>query len=228
LVALGEAAGVDAILLARGGGSLEDLSPFNEEAVARAIFASPAPVVTGIGHETDVTISDMVADHRAPTPSAAAELVVPDQSELAARVAGARNALGSRAMSQLSAKHGSVEGLGLRVRRGGPDVDTLRIRIDELLKTVQTHLRHDLAVKAERFESLRQGLTSLSPRETLRRGYAIVQRLDSGDGQVVTDAVEVGKGDRLDVTLDRGSLEAEVTVSRTDSGGPDDEMERPA
>jgi len=220
LSALGETGGVDAILLARGGGSLEDLSPFNEEAVARAIFASAAPVVTGIGHETDVTISDMVADHRAPTPSAAAELVVPDRSEIAARLAVARNALGSLAMSQLSAKRGSVEGLGLRIQRGGPDVDTLRIRIDELLKSAQTHLKHDLAVKTERFAGLRQGLASLSPRETLRRGYAIVQRLDSGDGEVVTDAARVAPGDRLDVTLDRGWLEAEVTVSRTGGGVP--------
>ena len=82
-----------------------------------------------------------------------------------------------------------------------------------------------LAVKAERCEGLRQGLASLSPRKTLRRGYAIVQRLDSGDGEVVTDAAQVATGDRLGVTLDRGGLEAEVTASRAGDGGPDVESQ---
>ncbi len=226
LSSLGETAGIDAILLARGGGSEEDLSSFNEEAVARVIFASAAPVVTGIGHETDVTISDMVADHRAPTPSAAAELVVPDRSELTARMAVARSALSSGATSHLAAKGLSIEDLGRRLHRNRPDPDSLRIRIDELLRTAQTHLRHDLAVKAERFEALRQGLASLSPRQTLRRGYAIVQRLDSGGGEVVTDAAQVATGDRLEVTLDRGGLEAEVTASRTGDREQDVETNR--
>jgi len=214
LSALGETGRVDVILLARGGGSLEDLSPFNDEAVVRAIFVSPVPVVTGIGHETDVTISDMVADQRAPTPSAAAEMVVPDRSELIARLTDAWNALGSLTMSQVSGKRGSVESLGLRIRRSGPDLDTRRLRIDELLKATQTHLRYGLAIKAERFEGLRQGLVSLSPRETLKRGYSIVQRLDSGEGEVVTDAAQVETGDRVEVTLARGDLEAKVTTSR--------------
>ena len=210
LSALGSA-GVDVMLLARGGGSLEDLSPFNEESVARAIFASPAPVVTGVGHETDVTISDLVADRRAPTPSAAAELVVPDRSDLAARVAVARGSLGSLAASLLSARSAAVEGLGLRVRRAGPDVDSLRLRVDDLLRTALTHLTHDLEVKAERFEGLRQSLASLGPGETLKRGYAIVQRLGPDDGEVVTDAARVAPGDRIAVTLRRGGLEAEVS-----------------
>ena len=223
LSALGSA-GVDVMLLARGGGSLEDLSPFNEESVARAIFASPAPVVTGVGHETDVTISDLVADRRAPTPSAAAELVVPDRSDLAARVAVARGSLGSLAASLLSARSAAVEGLGLRVRRAGPDVDSLRLRVDDLLRTALTHLTHDLEVKAERFEGLRQSLASLGPGETLKRGYAIVQRLGPDGGEVVTDAARVAPGDRIAVTLRRGGLEAEVSsrLPATRRSGADD------
>ena len=223
LSALGSA-GVDVMLLARGGGSLEDLSPFNEESVARAIFASPAPVVTGVGHETDVTISDLVADRRAPTPSAAAELVVPDRSDLAARVAVARGSLGSLAASLLSARSAAVEGLGLRVRRAGPDVDSLRLRVDDLLRTALTHLTHDLEVKAERFEGLRQSLASLGPGETLKRGYAIVQRIGPDGGEVVTDAARVVPGDRIAVTLRRGGLEAEVSsrLPATRRSGADD------
>ncbi len=223
LSALGSA-GVDVMLLARGGGSLEDLSPFNEESVARAIFASPAPVVTGVGHETDVTISDLVADRRAPTPSAAAELVVPDRSDLAARVAVARSSLGSLAASLLSARNAAVEGLGLRVRRAGPDVDSLRLRVDDLLRTALTHLTHDLEVKAERFEGLRQSLASLGPGETLKRGYAIVQRIGADGGEVVTDVAQVASGDRIAVTLRRGGLEAEVSsrLPATRRSGADD------
>ena len=207
--ALNELPNVDAVILARGGGSLEDLWPFNEEAVARAIYASRAPVVSAVGHETDYTIADMVADQRAPTPSAAAEMAVPDRAELATSLLVAEQSLAASISGHLSVKSASLERLEQRLHRTRPDLDSLRMRIDDLLRVARRHLKHSLEVKVERFQGLRQRMESLSPRDTLRRGYAIVQRQE--DGNVVTDATQVAAGDALSVTLRRGELEAEVT-----------------
>ena len=223
LQALNEAPELDAVILARGGGSLEDLWPFNEETVAKAIYSSPAPVITGVGHETDFTIADMVADQRAPTPSAAAEMAVPDRSELATRLLVAEQALGSSISGHLSIKLDSFQRLELILQRSRPDLDTLRMRIDDLLQSAATHLTHNLKLSTERFEGLRLRLDSLSPRDTLRRGYAVVQRRE--DEAVVSDAAQVDTGDGVQVTLSHGAFDAEVTSTR--SGG-DGRQEIPA
>ena len=204
---------VDEVILARGGGSLEDLWPFNEEAVAKAIYASHPPVISAIGHETDFTIADLVADHRAPTPSAAAEMAVPDRSDLTTKILVAEQALGASVSGQLFLKADSLNQLKVRLDRSGPDLDSMRMRIDDLLRSATTFLKHNLAVNAERFEGLRLRLESLSPRDTLRRGYAIVQKGEGGD--VVTDFAQVGTGDAVNVTLGRGALEAQVTSTRS-------------
>ena len=203
---------MDAVILARGGGSLEDLWPFNEEAVARAIYASRSPVVSAVGHESDFTISDMVADKRAPTPSAAAEMVTPDRLELATKLLVAERALTAAVMGHRSAKANDVELSTRGLQRGLPDLDSLRIRIDELLGSAGTHLKHSFVVKAERFDGLRLRLEALSPQETLRRGYAIVHR--QSDRTIVTDADQVDAGDGVRVMLSRGSIDADV-VSTT-------------
>jgi exodeoxyribonuclease VII large subunit len=200
---------VDVVILARGGGSLEDLWPFNEEAVARAIFASRHPVISAVGHETDFTIADMVADLRAPTPSAGAEMAVPDRRELASRVLVAEQGLCASIETHLSTTSDYMAHLRERLGRCCPDLDSLRLRADDLLKTAVTCLKHNLELRAERFEGLRQRLGSLSPNETLRRGYAIVQRRD--DGTVVSDAAHLKEGEAVAVTLNRGAFEAEVT-----------------
>ena len=204
---------VDVIILARGGGSAEDLLPFNEEPVARAIYASHAPVISAIGHETDFTIADMVADQRAATPSAAAELAVPDREELAAGVLVAGHSLNTSVSIHLAARSDPLGHLRFRLDRRAPDLDTLRMRVDDILHTAATHLKHNLEIKAERFEGLQSRLESLSPLDTLRRGYAIVQR--KSDGAVVGDAARVDTGDSISVTLHNGALEAEVTSSRS-------------
>ena len=173
--AINEAPDVDVIILARGGGSLEDLWAFNEEAVARAIYASRAPVVSAIGHETDVTIADLVADVRAPTPSAAAEMIVPDGRELVTRILTAQQALTSLARAYLSTSADQLRGLEARLDRTRPDLDTLRLRIDDFLSIAMIHLEHNLQVKTEQTRGVRQRLKSLSPQNTLERGYAIVQ-----------------------------------------------------
>ena len=200
---------VDVVIVARGGGSMEDLWPFNEEIVARAIYGSRVPVISAVGHETDFTIADLVADVRAPTPSAAAEMAVPDSSELLAGLTAARQSLIARASSHLATKSESLRLLDARLARGRPDLDTLRMRIDDLLQKGATSLAHNLEVKRERLAGLTLRLEALSPRGTLRRGYAIVQR--QADGAVVSDAAQVGAGDNIGVTLGRGEFEAGVT-----------------
>ena len=194
---------VDAVILARGGGSLEDLWPFNEEPVARAVYSSRAPVISGVGHETDVTIADLVADVRAPTPSAAAEIAVPDRADLATRLLVADQALAAGVWAHIGMKSDAMERLEDRVRRGRPDLDAKRLHIDDQLQRAATRLTHALEVSTQRSEGLRLRLEALSPAETLRRGYAIVQR--RRDGVVVSEAAQVGVGESLDVALGSGS-----------------------
>ena len=198
---------IDVIIVARGGGSLEDLWPFNEEDVARAIFKSGVPVVSAIGHETDYTIADLVADVRAPTPSAAAELVMPDQAELFADIGVLRRSLNSVITGRLETAQWEVEALLPRLRRGLPDFDTLRLRIDDMMRTTAGHLRGTMQVSNERINGLRGKLESLSPRDTLLRGYAIVHREDA----VVTSPSQVSDGDLIGVTVADGDFKARVT-----------------
>ncbi|MCY4653331.1 MAG: exodeoxyribonuclease VII large subunit [Dehalococcoidia bacterium] len=202
---------VDVIIVARGGGSLEDLWPFNEESVARAVFASQTPVVSAIGHETDFTICDMVADIRAPTPSAAAELVVPDRAEMLARVVGAAQFIESSLATQLDRASDEVDALRSRVGRAAPELDGLRLRVDDLLQTSQTALSHRVELLRARVAGLSSALSPLSPYGTLRRGYAIVSSRNSDE--VITDSQNVTTGDILDVTLHRGSVIASVESS---------------
>lgn len=208
----GKEPGVEIIILARGGGSLEDLWAFNEETVARAIFACPVPVISAVGHETDYTIADLVADLRAPTPSAAAELVVPDKTELIAFVVAAAQNLDASIDRRLSTSIDATKQLDGRLHTALPDMDTLRIQIDDRLKNARRTLDHLLTLNAERVENFRRRLDSLSPRDTLRRGYAIVQRKD--DGSVISASCNVAAGDEIDITLTDGELKAKVTSTQ--------------
>ena len=219
--AMNQVSDIDVVLLARGGGSLEDLWPFNEETVARAVYASRAPVVSAIGHETDFTIADLVAAQRAPTPSAAAEMAVPDRMELAARVITAEQALSASVLGHLSIKSDSLRQLDARLQRSLPDLDNLRMHIDDLLRSAATHIKHNLEVKAERFKGLKSRLESLSPDDTLRRGYAIVQT--SANGKVVSDASQIDVGDSIQITLRRGAIEAQTTSVKAE----DDDRAKP-
>ncbi len=206
---------VDVIIVARGGGSLEDLWPFNEESVARAVFASSTPVVSAIGHETDFTICDMVADVRAPTPSAAAELVVPDRAEMLARVVGAAQVIENSLDTQVGRASDEVDALHSRVGRAAPELDGLRLRVDDLLQDAQTALTHRVELARARVTGLSSALSPLSPYGTLRRGYAIVSSRNSDE--VITDSENVVKGDILDITLHRGSVVASVESTPPDT-----------
>lgn len=199
---------LDAIILARGGGSLEDLWPFNDEAVARAIFASRTPVICGVGHETDITIADLVADRRAPTPSAAAELTVPDVNELEGRLESWRRTSNRILLNRIQMARTNISHLRGRIRRVRPSVDSFRMRLDELLVEAARHLHQDVSVKSHQSTSLAMRLGVLSPRDTLRRGFAIVQT--GPQGAVVSASSQLVLGDQVNVTLAKGDFGAEV------------------
>ena len=208
LSALDAAGDVDVVILARGGGSVEDLSPFDDEGVARAVFASRAPVISAVGHETDWTIVDHTADLRAPTPSAAAEMAVPDVRELGAGIGSYRQRMTYRLEGRVRTGQDTVSHLRSRCIRARPDVDALRQRVDHLIESAAARLRRDVAARSERAAALQMRLKSLSPTDTLRRGYAIVRA--PGTGDVLGDASTLAADDRVHVTLARGAFDAEV------------------
>jgi exodeoxyribonuclease VII large subunit len=232
-----ERAECDVLILARGGGSLEDLWAFNDERVARAIARCRIPVVTGIGHEIDFTIADFVADVRAPTPSGAAELVAPDTSAWLHRlmqlqrrfIAGMRRTIGVDAarMQTLSQRlHRSVRvqlgqqaarlrTLGHRLQRSHPGVRFSQYdqRLHELDRRAQRALRVHLAHQCARLDGAARALQAVSPLATLGRGFAVITR--SSDGALITSAEQLTVGEDFDAQLARGSVRATVTQRRS-------------
>lgn len=196
----------DVIVVARGGGSLEDLWPFNEEIVARAIYASRTPVVTGVGHETDFTIADQVADVRAPTPSAAAELVVPDQNALRQQLSELAAQFSRALHDQLQASRAEVARLARDMESRLPDAGTWRRRVDDLAQSVHRVLVGRLKVTRAQVEGLEHKLRALDPVATLSRGFSVVQR--SVNGEVVTRTSQISSGDSLAITVTDGLVRA--------------------
>jgi exodeoxyribonuclease VII large subunit len=201
---------VDAIIVARGGGSVEELWAFNEEAVARAIYASQIPVISGVGHETDYTIADYVADVRAPTPSAAAELVAPDRVEVLVRLGVLAATMGGEIRTRVDQGCSTVRVAVERMDRMSPDLSSRRQRVDELTRAGSTAIDGALRSLRERTGGFALQLRSLDPEATLGRGYAVVQR----DGRVVTSAREVTAGEQLDVRVRDGDFPVRVEASR--------------
>ena len=200
---------IDVIIVARGGGSLEELWAFNEEAVARAIYASRAPVVSAVGHETDVTIADLVADLRAPTPSAAAEMAAPDMSLLASQIVEWQRDILAVAGRMWLEKRRDVDSLAQRLTGRGPQVEAKQQRLDELTQSLAKSLWVALNLSRERFQGLEQQLHALDPKSVLERGYAIVQR--SNGGALVKSVGQVEKDDELKVRVSDGSFNARVS-----------------
>ena len=203
---------LDAIILARGGGSIEDLWAFNDEQVARAIVASAVPVITGVGHETDFTIADFVADLRAPTPTGAATLATPDVRELGGAVAALLAASTAQINLRLDAGRAAVEGLAQRAGRVSPDrrLAHHRQRIDDLNRRASLAMTHHLHSARQRLTGTRLHLAALDPTAVLARGYAIVSR---PDGVVISSTVQVAAGDPLRVRVADGEFGAAVTNS---------------
>jgi exodeoxyribonuclease VII large subunit len=200
---------VDALIVARGGGSIEELWPFNEEIVARAIYASAIPVISAIGHETDYTISDLVADVRAPTPSAAAEAVAPDRRDISRRTEGMLLALSLATKARIDGALVNVDRAGQRLAAALPDVSRQNERLTSLLRHAATALARGLDQRAERTKGYASRLGALDPRATLARGYSVVQIRDGK--QAVTSVKQVKGREKLDIHVRDGRFPAEVS-----------------
>mgnify|MGYP001176715255 CR=1 FL=1 len=204
---------VDVVLIVRGGGSIEDLWCFNEEAVVRAVAASRAPIVSGVGHEIDFTLTDFAADLRAPTPSAAAELATPiTADDLRTRVILFRDSLLSSTKQQLTS---SVETLGALKRQlaaGIPQsrVDSLRQHVDMLRERTYRMVVHQMRLQRTQLDGIRRTLQNAGPAQTLARGFAIVT---SAAGTIVRDARQVQPGEPLTIRLARGTIRARADKS---------------
>jgi exodeoxyribonuclease VII large subunit len=205
----------DVILLARGGGSIEDLWAFNDERVVRAITASETPVISGVGHETDFTLCDFVADLRAPTPTAAAELATPITiTDLSAYLQGMRNRLFTSTLGLLTVQQTGLEALAASLRFASPlrRIQTDRQRLDDFARRGLTMLRHRLALDESRLRGLERRLESLNPLSVLGRGYAIVTR--QADGKMVSKVSQANSGDAIHVCVSDGAFDAIVSKNK--------------
>src|SRR5581483_6408707 len=210
LRALNESRLVELIIVARGGGSLEELWPFNDERVARAIFASRAPVVSAVGHETDVTIADLVADVRAPTPSIAAELAVPDLQGEVAKLKRYQEQLDALLPTRISHLRQRVGTLQAAVENNSPRarLEHDRKRVTALHDNLETCLRHGLALRRERVNGVEQRLALMNPYATLERGYSITY---DPRGHVVSSTSQAQPGDPLEIQVADGRISVETT-----------------
>jgi len=206
---------LDVLIVGRGGGSIEDLWAFNDEGVARAIFASRMPVVSAVGHETDWTIADLVADVRAPTPSGAAELVVPDCRELTAGIDGAGPRLARALRAQADSARARLTALLARpgLRRPEQMLSEYAMRVDDATGKLGAVVGERLRRWDARLETLGAKLEALGPPAVLARGYSITRR--AADGAVVTQWTQVRPGEDVEIALHRGLLRA-----RTESAAP--------
>jgi exodeoxyribonuclease VII large subunit len=203
---LNQVGGWDVIICGRGGGSLEDLWAFNEEPVARAIAESAIPVISAVGHEIDYTIADFVADVRAETPTAAAEMVVQDRRELAARVQSLTRVLGNALAEKLRFWRQRLERLTRSAVLQQPRrvFEPLAQRLDELRGNLQQLLAHRLNLGTERLRGLTAELEALSPLKVMGRGYSLVYR--EPGGELMRSAKELNAGDALRIRLARGEV----------------------
>ncbi len=200
---------IDTIIVARGGGSMEDLWAFNDEQVARAIFAARHPIISGVGHEVDFTIADFVADMRAPTPSAAAELAVPDLAEWRPVLRGLSGKLAADMRAIFDRNRRRVDGLARSLRHLSPraSLDNQRQRVDGVYGRLHTAIYRQLEREQTRLAVARAGLVAYSPLATLERGYAIVR---GEDGRIIRSVQTVTGGDVLSVQVSDGMFDATV------------------
>lgn len=200
----------DVIILARGGGSLEDLWAFNDERVVRAIVASQAPVITGVGHETDFSLADFASDLRAPTPTAAAELATPNRSDLVISINDQVRRLGLIMNSKVETNRyrlKQIESL-IKIRSPMAIVRTGRQRLDDLARKAEIIIKNRFQIQRMRLTALEQQINSLNPQEILKRGYAV---LSLPDQQIVRSITQINSGDNLLVRVQDGNFGVQVT-----------------
>ena len=201
--------GCDLILMGRGGGSNEDLSAFQSEAVAAAVFMSPVPVISAVGHETDHCIADEVADLRAPTPSAAAELAVPDSTELFAALQGLQNRLNRAMFRMLESSENALHTLQNRLQQQSP-VHSIQMKTEQIAsrsERLDHAMQQILSRKEQALMLLLNRIEAVSPIAVLQRGYALVYQNDA----LVLDAAQLKPGDTLQIRFAKGTASAAVT-----------------
>jgi exodeoxyribonuclease VII large subunit len=207
---------VDVIIIGRGGGSIEDLWAFNKEKLARAIFNSRVPVISAVGHETDFTIADFVADMRAPTPSAAAELVVSNREEVVKYLGRLYNNLNNAMENRVNRLNDRL--LSLQERRAlrlpEEKIAEYMQRIDELSMNLEQRIVDNLTKKQEKLERAVGQLNSLSPLNTFARGYSLARKLDSEEE--INSITQLEEGEKIEVILKDGALECEVEVIKSE------------
>jgi len=200
--------GIDVLIVGRGGGSLEDLWAFNEEEVARAIYASKIPIVSAVGHEIDFSIADFVADLRAPTPSAAAELVVRDRAELLEDINNLCYTMLGTINTQMSGYRDRVAGLltSYSFNRPRDLVREFSQRVDEIDRSLGVSFNHIVQVAHQRYDSLKHQLQALNPQSVLGRGYCIVRK----ERQIVSSARSLYCGDEAEIQFHDGTIDVHV------------------
>jgi len=199
---------VDVLIVGRGGGSLEDLWAFNEEIVARAIFASQIPVISAVGHEVDYSIADFVADLRAPTPSAAAEIVVRSKSEVKGELNYFREKFAVVLSKKISDHRNRLESIrtGYAFRKPQDMIYQKMQRLDELQRNISFTISQYLKLIRSKTEHFQKQLHAMNPTAILNRGYSICYK----DGEVVKDAAQLQIKDMMDIKLAKGRVGAEV------------------
>ena len=207
LAAANARAECDVLLLVRGGGSIEDLWPFNEALVARAIRASRIPVIVGVGHESDFTIADFAADRRAPTPTAAAEIATPSRSELLGAIADCIRCLSREMRRRLQYAMQALDGCTKRLVHPAERLRRSQQALAQLRTRLAFALSHRVQRASSQVERLQASLTSLDPQAVLGRGYSITR---DKTGRVLRDAAQAHEGELILTTLARGAIQSKV------------------
>jgi exodeoxyribonuclease VII large subunit len=202
---------VDLIIVGRGGGSIEDLGAFNDERVARAIAAASVPVISAVGHETDITIADLVADRRAPTPTAAANLAVPDRRDLLRAIDDAAEALTAAVVRLVRQRRDALQATARRLRDPRRDLRTTSSRLQELRHRLARASAAQVLQTRQRLTALADRLQALNPLAVLDRGYSLTTHLVTRT--IVRDAAALQPGDDLEIRLASGRAVVRVLTT---------------
>ena len=207
-----EKSGADTIIFGRGGGSSDDLSAFNSEKVARAIFASKIPTISAVGHQTDTTIADLAADLRAPTPSAAAELAVPDLSQILARLENMLIAVRMSILGKIASEENALNERARLINALSPKnkIAQKSQKVDEFAEKLRRSMSRKIELCEAALERQIGVISALSPLEVLKRGYSVTEK----DGKAVVKSSELNVGDKVNIRLGYGMVFAEITDIR--------------